>query len=235
MAVTEGSAGPSRALLCFHGTGSSGHIFRVQLSRMRLALGKDTELIFVDGPHPSTAGPGVLPLFADEGPFYSWFGAQAPTIEGALPKIHESVRKAVQQWEETKQNPEARIVGFLSFSEGALVSALLLWQQQLGLVPWLPEMQLAVLICCYFADEATSYLRADATLHGRQDTFIDIPTVHLHGRRDFCLARARKLVTNHCRPENVHVVEFDGGHHCPTKKDVYEKVAEHIHTLVKVN
>lgn len=225
---------PSKALLCFHGTGSSSEIFKVQLSRMRLGLSNnDVELIFVDAPFPSPPGPGVLPLFADAGPFYSWFGTQNPTIEGALPSIHNTVRKAVARWEATKQNPDARIVGFLSFSEGALVSTLLLWQQQLDLVPWLPDMQFAVLICCYFADEATSYLRADAKAHGYTNSdppeaWIDVPTLHLHGLRDFCLVRARKLVKNHYRRDYAHVIEFDGGHHCPTNKAVCDEVVQRI-------
>jgi pimeloyl-ACP methyl ester carboxylesterase len=204
-------------------------IFRIQLAKLRLALSNEFELIFVNGPHECEAGPGVLPLFAGAAPFYCWFGNQDdPTIEGSLPQIHDTIHQAVTRWEATKSNPEARIVGMLSFSEGALVSSLLLWQQQHGEVAWLPRMSFAALICCYFPAEATEYMRGDAALRGKENTWIDVPTLHLHGRRDFCLARSRKLVQNHYQPRFAEVVEFSGGHHCPKRPDENEEMIKRI-------
>ncbi|KAF4635602.1 hypothetical protein G7Y89_g2491 [Cudoniella acicularis] len=125
--ITGTGTRPSLALLCFHGTGSSAAIFRIQLSKLRLALKNHFEFIFVDAPIECGPGPGVLPLFARAGPFYSWFGIDNPTIESALPGIYQRLSEAVQDWEASKTHPESRIVGLLSFSEGTLVSSLLLW------------------------------------------------------------------------------------------------------------
>jgi predicted esterase len=210
---------PSKALLCPHGTGSSGTIFRMQLAKFRLALRNEFEFVFMDAPYSACPGPGILPMFAEAGPFHSWFGGEGATIDGRLAKINTAVHTAIEKWESSKNDPKSKIVGVLAFSEGALVASLLLWQQQIGQLPWLPTLQFATLICCFFADEAGVHMLAQANTRGREKALIEVPTLHIHGRQDFCLVRARKLVTEHYTPQFANVMEFNGGHHLPSRRE----------------
>ncbi|KDN68138.1 hypothetical protein CSUB01_10610 [Colletotrichum sublineola] len=158
---------PSKALLCFHGTGSKGAIFNVQLA-------------------------------------------------------------AVDRWSATKSNPACEIVGGIGFSEGALALSMLLWEQQQGAVPWLPRLHFAAMSCCFFPSEASLWLNARAHGFGLTKAHIDVPTLHTHGNRDFCLGRARKLVRTHYRPEYATVLQTEAGHHLPTKREEVAEVVKHI-------
>ncbi|KAK1963581.1 hypothetical protein LY78DRAFT_739662 [Colletotrichum sublineola] len=158
---------PSKALLCFHGTGSKGAIFNVQLA-------------------------------------------------------------AVDRWSATKSNPACEIVGGIGFSEGALALSMLLWEQQQGAVPWLPRLHFAAMSCCFFPSEASLWLNARAHGFGLTKAHIDVPTLHIHGNRDFCLGRARKLVRTHYRPEYATVLQTEAGHHLPTKREEVAEVVKHI-------
>ncbi|KAK2052678.1 hypothetical protein LY76DRAFT_670062 [Colletotrichum caudatum] len=226
------SVRPSKALLCLHGTGSKASIFRLQLAKIRLALKDEFEFVFMDAPYPVPAGPGVLPIFASAAPFYGWFGGSGATIEDRLDTINESVRESVERWEASQRTggagPAPRIVGLLAFSEGALVASMLVWQRQLGRLAWLPHIRFAVLICCFFPDEAGSHMMADG------GTLIRVPTLHLHGRQDFCLARARKLVREHYEPAAATVLEFEGGHQVPTRTVDCREAVKHIIKLSKI-
>lgn len=214
---------PTKAVLCLHGGGSSKDIFRVQLAGLGRRLTDEFEFIFVNAPYASPAGPGILPLFAGGEPFYRWFGAGAPMIDSRLGGINAVVRAAIEAWKKTK--PESDVVGIVAFSEGGLAALLLLWQQQLGRLPWLPTLRFATLICCYFPDEAAEYMYAK---HGGEGALIKVPTLHLHGRQDFCLAQGRKLVSHHCMSELAHVLEFEGGHHCPKTREDCEEAAKRM-------
>jgi len=213
-------------ILCIHGAGSSGAIFQTQLTKIRSALQDDFEFFLPDGPHPSSPGPDVLPWFKDSGPYYSWFKEEDVTIQSRVEQINDAIRDAIQRWEMTKKDPRTRIVGIVAFSEGALSTTLLLWQQKMGTLPWLPVLQFAVLFCCYFRREAAEYMRLDANRGNKQT--IDVPSLHVHGTRDFCLAGARRLLANYFSSTNSRVIEFDGMHHLPTKPEDIEEITQHI-------
>ncbi|KAK1973644.1 serine hydrolase FSH [Colletotrichum cereale] len=225
---------PSKALLCLHGGGTSASIFRMQLAKIRLALKDEFEFVFMNAPYLAPAGPGVLPIFASAAPFYGWFGGSSATFENRLESINASVRAAVEEWEGSRRTgepgPAARIVGLLAFSEGALAATMLLWQQQLGRLPWLPCMRFAILICCFFPDQAAAHMMADdvAATPGHERTLIRVPTLHLHGRQDFSLVRARKLVREHYEPNAATILEFEGGHQVPTGDLDCRRAVAHI-------
>ncbi|KAM4055327.1 serine hydrolase (FSH1) domain-containing protein [Hirsutella rhossiliensis] len=177
------------------------------------------------------AGPGVLPLFAGHEPYHCWFGGNDTTIEKSMKKIDASVKQAVDRWNKIKSNPEAEIVGGIGFSEGALALSMLLWQQQQGMVPWLSRLQFAVMSCCFFPGEASLWLNARAQDFGLSKAHINVPTLHIHGNRDFCLGRARRLVRAHYQPEYATVIQTEAGHHLPTKKEEVAEVVKHILSL----
>ncbi|KAB8075710.1 serine hydrolase FSH [Aspergillus leporis] len=224
---------PSKALLCFHGTGSKGAIFNVQMARICFLLGDAFEFIFLDGPIECAAGPGVLPMFSGQEPYYCWFGGDGTTIEDSLKRINASVKLTVDGWQ--ANHPDAEIVGAIGFSEGALALAMMLWQQQQGLVPWMPQLRFAVMSCCFFPNEASLWLNARAQAYGLSKAYINVPTLHIHGNRDFCLGRARKLVRNHYRSNFANVIQTNTAHHLPTRKDEVGEVVKHILRLSEIS
>ncbi|KIW82638.1 hypothetical protein Z517_05665 [Fonsecaea pedrosoi CBS 271.37] len=92
----------------------------------------------------------------------------------------------------------------------------------------LPPLQFAVVSCCFFPREASLWLNARAQAQGMNTALIDVPTLHIHGNRDFCLGRARQLVRNHYRPQCATVVQVDTSHHMPTQKGDVAEVVKHI-------
>lgn len=222
---------PSKALLCLHGTGASAEIFRMQLARFRRDFKDKFDFIFVDAPYPAAAGPGVLPTYAGAGPFRSWFDGNDADMGTRLDAITPVVKEAIDQWNATKDDPQAKIVGALSFSEGALVTVMLLWQQQRGLLSWLPALEFAVLMCCFYHDEVGAWMLAEPATHGSDRARITVPTLHVIGKTDFCLARAKKLITNHYDTKDAITLEFPGGHHVPSRPEDCRKVITRMRML----
>ncbi|KAI3390303.1 hypothetical protein diail_10369 [Diaporthe ilicicola] len=231
MSKPASKASPSKALLCFHGTGSKGDILSVQLARICYHLREDFEFIFVDGPTQCAAGPGVLPMFAGYEPYFCWFSSAGNTIEDSMMKINSMVKDNVDRWYARNSDREVQIVGGIGFSEGALALSMLLWYQQEGLVPWLPQLHFAALSCCFFPNEVSLWLTARAQTFGLSQAHINVPTLHIHGNRDFCLGRARKLVRNHYQPQYATVILTEAGHHLPTRMDEVAEVVTHIRQL----
>ena len=66
---------------------------------------------------------------------------------------------------------------------------------------------------------------------GESQGRIDVPTLHVHGDRDFCLGRARKLVREHCHSNRTQVLTVDAAHHLPTQPADIARVVEHIRAL----
>lgn len=217
-----------KALLCFHGTGSKGTIFNVQMARVCSLLRDAFQFIFFDGPTECAAGPGILPMFSGHEPYYCWFNGGETSIDDSITRINASVEQCVDQWKAHKSNPDAEIVGAIGFSEGALAVSMMLWQQQQDLVPWLPRLKFAAMSCCFFPTEASLWLNARAQDYGMSQAHIDVPTLHIHGNRDFCLGRARKLVRNHYQSDFATVIQTEAGHHLPTRKEDLDEVVKHV-------
>ena len=66
---------------------------------------------------------------------------------------------------------------------------------------------------------------------GESQGRLDVPTMHVHGARDFCLGRPRKLVREHCHSKRTQVVTVDAAHHLPTQPADIARVVEHIRAL----
>ena len=52
--------------------------------------------------------------------------------------------------------------------------------------------------------------------------------MHIHGRQNFCLARARKLVAEHYVPAFADIIELEGGHHLQSKLDYCREAMNRI-------
>lgn len=219
---------PSRAILCLHGGGASPAIFRFQLATFRAALKNDFEFAYAEAPHIAVAGPDVLPFFAGMDPYYSWFRRDAESTADEVAAFNASIQKSVEKWERT--NPDCKIVGVLGFSQGGLAATVLLWEQQMGYLPWLPALQFGVLICSASSEVATGYIRGKCE-GDAEKAIIKTPSLHLHGRQDCNLGQARENLATHYLSESAHVIEFEGGHHVPKKWDDLDKVTQHLRLL----
>jgi hypothetical protein len=226
---------PRKALLCIHGAGTSGAIFRVQIAKLSAALRHEFDFVYVTAPHSTSPGPGVIPFFASMGPFYSWFRDTDESISHRLDAIYKPIQQKVGDWQ--LANPNSRIVGMLAFSEGALVAAVMLWQQQrrMGQVSWLPDIHFTTFICCFYREEVTKWMReqiqepqgtgAIVEEDIEKEMKINIPTLHLLGKQDFVLSRAKMLIETHYTTTFATVMEFDGQHAPPSKREDIEKAA----------
>ena len=233
---------PKKGLLCFHGTGSKGSIFHVQMARICYQLDDAFEFIFLDGPRECAPGPGVLPMFSGQEPYYGWFGGHDVSIDDSLREIHGAVERGLDDWRKSNADADVDIVGGVGFSEGGLVLTMMLWLQQEQrrnkeqqvLLSALPPLQFAAISCCFFPREASLWINARAQAEGKTTALIDVPTLHIHGNRDFCLGRARQLVRNHYRPQCATIVQVDTSHHLPTQRDDVAEVVKHIRRLAGV-
>ncbi|OJD15723.1 hypothetical protein AJ78_04058 [Emergomyces pasteurianus Ep9510] len=63
---------PLPSILCLHGSGTSAAIFKIQTIRLRRELQHRFSFVFIDAPFETDPGPGVLPVFADAGPYFTW-------------------------------------------------------------------------------------------------------------------------------------------------------------------
>ena len=231
-----GEKAPRKALLCFHGTGSKGSIFNVQMAKLCMQLGDTFGFIFLDGPRKCEVGPGILPTFSGQAPYYGWFGGNDMNIDDNLREINASVQRSSNDWRTSNADEDVHIVGAVSFSEGGLALVMMLWQQQeqqqAGLASsTLPRLQFVVVSNCFFPREASTWLTARAQAIGKKTALFDVPTLHIHGNRDFCLGRSRQLVRNHYQPELATVVQVDARHHLPTTKNDIAEVVKHIRRL----
>lgn len=220
---------PSKAILCLHGGGASPGIFRFQLATFRAALKNDFEFVYAEAPHVAVPGPDVLPFFAGMDPFFSWFRKDAPvSVDEEITLFNAAIRKTVESWK--LRNPKVKIVGVLGFSQGGLASTVLLWEQTMGRVPWLPKLQFGVLVCCAYSDVATSYVRekSDGDI-----TLIKVPSLHLHGLQDYNLGQARETLAAHYSSKYSQVIEFEGEHHVPKKREDITKVTEYLQQVAQ--
>ncbi|KAL2865326.1 uncharacterized protein BJX67DRAFT_383068, partial [Aspergillus lucknowensis] len=64
-------------IACFHGGGSNASIYEIQCSSLARLLSDTFQFEFFEGPFTRSAGPGIIPAFADYGPFKSWFDPNA--------------------------------------------------------------------------------------------------------------------------------------------------------------
>ncbi|TLD22715.1 hypothetical protein PspLS_07024 [Pyricularia sp. CBS 133598] len=218
---------PSKAILCMHGGGSSGEIFRFQTSSIRAALQHRYDFLYVCAPHLAVPGPDVLPFFAGMEPFFSWFRPVHDDPAEEIRKFNESVQKATNTY--LVANPGIKIAGILGFSQGAVASTMLLWERQIGHVGWLPDLEFAVLLCPGYSAVATTYMRTVGAQQGfgEEGLRVCLPTLHLHGSQDVHnLPQSRRMYATHYK--GARLEEFDGEHEVPKKLKDVKKLVDYV-------
>lgn len=243
-------------ILCLHGGGTNARIFRAQCRALRVHLAPFFRLVFADAPFFSRPGPDVESVYAEWGPFRSWFPTGpggAPFTATAVDALDQATVAGIDQCiaaalcKDDAAGAKGTCVGLLGFSQGAKMAASLLWRRQqhdrelYRLKGWLDE-----------ADRDGSTQNHAPTAHGswksdssfavllagrpplvsmnpdmKPPCVLHLPTIHVHGLRDAGIIMHRELLNQCCEKGSVSLVEWDGDHRIPIKsKDVGAVVAE---------
>ncbi|TQV91962.1 hypothetical protein V2A60_005946 [Cordyceps javanica] len=119
-------------ILCLHGGGTNAGIFRIQCRRIAADLRGEYRLVYAEAPFASEAGPDVLQVFSQNGPFKRWlrFGPAHPpiTAAAAVARLDRALEAAMA--DDDARGGRGDWTALLGFSQGAKICASLLYRQQ---------------------------------------------------------------------------------------------------------
>ncbi|RYP54697.1 hypothetical protein DL769_010302 [Monosporascus sp. CRB-8-3] len=248
-------------ILCLHGGGTNARIFRAQCRGLVKELRSEFRFVFAQAPFPSHAGSDVLSVYSQWGPFRRWlrWRPEHPEIrpEDVVRELDRSLEEAMRQDDACGATGEW--VALLGFSQGAKVSASVLYRQQIreevfgkqhtsinfrfgvllaGRAPLISlEPGLTLSPALPDASQITDIqldvedLCKQRFYHGGH--VLRIPTVHVHGLNDKGLDQHRQLFENFCDPQSRRLVEWDGDHRLPLKHKDVSLVVHQIRELAK--
>ena len=120
-------------ILCLHGGGTNAQIFRAQCRSVSRALAPHFRLVFAEAPYVSNAGPDVLSVYADCGPFKRWLRwlpeHEAPEDDATAIREVDAALDAAMLADDAR-GADGEWVSLLGFSQGAKMVASLLFRQQ---------------------------------------------------------------------------------------------------------
>jgi len=231
-------------ILCLHGAGSSGAIFKAQGRRIFRSLRNEFSFDFIDAPFPSKPGPGMRPAYEDSGPFWRWqcdmIAVEAFDITEAEVLVErDQVRDMILG---KLREMGGGVEGIMAFSQGARVATgLLLYLEkmrregrleELGL----PDLRFAVVNSAtyppLYLDQETedwvksggageNVLSADAQ---KQKEKVTIPSLHLHGSTDPWRPESEKMKAEFFAEVSSSRMEYTGGHQVPLREQDTSKV-----------
>jgi pimeloyl-ACP methyl ester carboxylesterase len=243
---------PLPKILCIHGAGSSGAIFRVQGRKVFHALRGEFQFVFVDAPFRSTAGPGMRPVFEDSGPFYRWqcdlsAAASFDITEEEIKEETRKVREYLESQLRSSENNTGRFVGVMAFSQGARVATgLLLYlekKRREGRLD-MPHMKFTILNSAtyppLFVDDQ-SIGTADSPAGNSTDIIsrssyqsldkVNIPSIHIQGTNDPWHSESEKMRADFFDEALSTVIKFDGGHQVPVVDNDTNKIVAAIRQI----
>ncbi|XXH00641.1 hypothetical protein Hte_006989 [Hypoxylon texense] len=210
-------------ILCLHGHGTNGAIFRHQARNLTQALQRRFRFAFAESPiETPQPGIGVLPYFAGARPYRRWHrdarAAAGPffdaTAEDAA-RERRLVRDAL-----AAHVRRCRPVGVMAFSQGTRVAAALCLDPELG-----SGIRFAVLLCGFAG--ALPLDGADSA--GLEPRVLGLPSVQAQGVNDPWAAKEAKLAKKSCfDPALARTVQFRGGHEVPIAMGDVVKIANEI-------
>ncbi|EAU30780.1 conserved hypothetical protein [Aspergillus terreus NIH2624] len=225
-------------IACFHGGGSTASIYEIQCSTLAQRLQNHFELVYFEGPFIRNAGPGVLPAFADHGPYKSWFTHDADGHErddgsGSGAGAQDGVERVWRLMETA--GPGGEWVGAMGFSQGSrVVGGLLLDQQRrerLGQTGT-TRIRLRFGVCCMGAGAPMqSRIAQELDVKDRASERVRIPTLHVHGLKDMFLPLGRQQYENYYERATATLYEVNYHHAMPWYKHEVEKLAELIQKI----
>lgn len=233
-------------ILCLHGGGVTGDVFRMQ-ARSIIKYLPDFRLVFADGPFFCDPGPGIVPVYEDCGPFRRWLRwlphHQEIDDESAIEEVMYNIETCKREDEGT-----GPWVGLIGFSQGAKLSASLLYDQQVRVERTgkaETEYKFAVLLAgrsplVSFSEYSRhpALVTAGAISEGfdyphPSPHVLRLPTIHVHGLNDNGLHLHRKMLKQYHDPKSATVIEWDGIHRVPIKKTDVEPIAREIYRVAR--
>ncbi|KAF4212990.1 hypothetical protein CNMCM8980_009580 [Aspergillus fumigatiaffinis] len=226
-------------IACFHGGGSAAAIYKVQCEQLGHLLKNDFQLVFFEGPFERSAGPGVLPVFADYAPFKSWFtqderGERADG-SGYDASGNDGVERVWRLMED--EGPGGEWVGAMGFSQGSRVAGGLLLDQQRRDALGIPKKTHIELVFGVLCNGAGSPMESDAadyiTKPDESLKRVSLPTLHVHGLKDPFLMLGRQQLGEYYNPKTATLYEVDYHHAMPWARHEAQQLADHIRTIYK--
>jgi len=233
-------------ILCLHGGGVTGDVFRAQ-ARSLIRYLPSFRLVFADGPFFCDAGPGIVPVYEDCGPFRRWLRwlPEHPPIDDAS-----AIEEVLYNIETAKREDQGTgpWVGLLGFSQGAKLSASLLYDQQIHVEregKAATDYKFAVLLAgrsplVSFSEYSKSpaCVAAGAVsegfhYEGESPHVLRLPTIHVHGLNDAGLHLHRKMMRQYHDPRTTTLIEWDGTHRVPIKKTDVEPITAAIYRVAR--
>lgn len=217
-------------LLCLHGRGTSALIFDIQLVRLQRVLSPLFNFILVDAPFESEPGPGVIPVFEECGPFYSWTPIGEHWPDGVM---NERSLEVVTKELEKQEAAGVEVVGVLSFSQGTRMASGLLHAQEEqerehkpvgkieGDVSLKTKFKFGV-----FLMGAWPPLVPPPT--DKETKRISIPSLHVVGAQDQWRDNGQRLKEEYFDQSNAAFMELQVGHHLPVEGEETLMITEEI-------
>ena len=224
---------------CFHGGGSNNEVFSTQCIRLQQLVKNEMEFVFFEGPFERAAGPGVLPIFEDYGPFRNWFKVyDGPEIGDGSGWDAAGTNGVERTWKLLeKRAPKEEWMGVLGFSQGTrMASGLLLDQQRRAARNDSNGFDLRFGILCNGVNPPMETIKKESTngesSHADSE-LITIPTVHFHGLVDEFLESSRKQKATYFSPKTSTLREINYHHAMPWAKDDLALLADESKKLYK--
>lgn len=217
-------------------------------------------LVYAEGLFPAQPGSDVTSVYKRYGPFKAW-QRMTPNDEpehnaqGPINLIEYALFAAMHA--DDRRGATGEFVALLGFSQGAKMAASLLHMQEMrhqrpswsayGI--W-PKFRFGILLSgrgplvCLAPEMATPRGFVDATkpatttmedvftsIEGSTGHILRIPTIHVHGLQDPGLESHRKMLRCYCSPNNVILLEWEGGHRVPIQSKHVSPIVEQIRSL----
>jgi len=238
-------------ILCLHGGGVTASAFRIQSRTIISQLKPYFRLVFADGPFLCDAGPGILPVYADYGPFRRWLRwlpeHAAIDRESAVDEIWYQLQLAME--EDDGEGATGEWIGLIGFSQGAKMAASLLFDQQVkeelgvNIGPRQTSWRFAVLMAgraplvslSEYSSDIKGLQHPEQISEGFENLDdpngkckLKLPTIHVHGLKDGGLHLHRRLLEQYCEPDSATLIEWDGNHRVPIKTNDVRQVVNAI-------
>lgn len=221
-------------IICIHGQGTNGAIFRLQARRIVQALQHRFRFVFVDAPFGALPGPGVLPAFAGLGPFLRWH-----CDDNTLDKFDITLDELEAERDQARAllagSLEGNdVVGVMAFSQGTRVATgLMLDEDGLG-----SRLKFAILICGTFpallvGGTAGKQNGGAQSSLAKPNQVLEIPSIHLQGSYDPWSTEGVRLKNTYYAPDLAKTVKFNGGHQVPAGTKEAAEVAMWVLEMFK--
>ncbi|KAF2240037.1 putative phospholipase/carboxylesterase [Viridothelium virens] len=215
---------------CFHGGGSNSEVFNIQAIRLQNIVAKEIEFVYFNGPFESNPGPGVLPVFEDYGPFWSWIKNRQLSWgeddgSGFDSVGTDGLHRAWKMME--SRAPREDWVGVMGFSQGTrMAGGLLLDQQRRAARNESNGFKLRFGIMCMGGGSplvTKEYKTTNEQAENANFELITLPTLHLHGLKDEYLGYGRRQKENYYSPDTSTLCEIEYHHAMPWNQEDLER------------